>query len=1156
MPENAEPVTERRRRVRWPWVLAIVAIVFWFTHEPVLVWGLRQAVDHFGRRLGVKLEFEQVRLHLFVPIEFRGVRFRVLNPPASRTDVTAELIRLKTTTGWRMLFGDGRVFQDLEVDRLNGTFDFRPEAIIPQPMPELPPDEQRALAAIVLRFLPLQLEVRSSNAVFLAENQSYTVNGVDGTFYETKPGRLSWNYALIEAGTIRQEFDNDTGVTAWKNGAMYVSDFRLRGDVVLRDFVANYVNPGGISLDADIGAYGGTVRLTIEFGAKNDLVYIDAATAIVNVPVEQLSEILAMDGSASGVIRDGRLTFRGNPERVVDAEVSVRLSANDFRWSERGWNSLVVGANYIGRRLYLSTFDLAQAENKISMNGEMAFPENPDDLPSSRFLVNLSADVRDLRQLAALAGPEFEEVAGRLYLHGSLSGEKGEIDGYLNGEASGIEYMGLAPASAKLSVVVNGNSLEVRSGELWSGDDRVSARGSIDLRGPHRYWGEIDGAIQDIGLYAPYAGEWAANNVFTGAADFQWQGDGTESAHSGAFHAKIDNMTTAATPTGLTGEFAGTYSPENIYFSQVRLSHGMLGLDTRVTIAASGLNLSDIQLKRRDVEILSGEAFVPLNVFALAAGGTLATALDLKKPVYANLHSSELSVADLSQMVGQEAAVSGRVRLGLTASGTLPELQLSGSFTARDLSAEVEDFSIPATNIDVDLDSRDGRVVANGEVKMSGFQPMTLTAGMPFAFEETSDGGVRLFKPDAPIEAKLTFPSASVEVFRPWLPKARRMQGTVAGALNVAGTLNAPDIDGEMTVRGGDIEIDVNTPRLTAINGRLTFKDSRLTCESLRGEVGAGPFEITGWAEFSNPAEPQIQLHLKGSKILLARDPGLRLRADMNLDLQGRGSSGELSGSVLLVDGRIFRRLEVTPLLVPNPENTAGFTVPSFAGLVPPPFADWKLNIAVRNGMPFLLIGNLATGEISPELTISGTLGAPFAAGTVNLKDLQAYLPASTLLIPNGRIYFTRERPFMPIMDVRARAEVSGYNVQMYAYGALSQANLALRSDPPLSQEDLIALLTTGIVPAGLTGTGFGEAAVGQGGVILLRSIARQLEPMGIDLNDAVNRLTVNVVPPRDPSQTSALESRLKLTDHFSLTTGRDGFGFYNAGVQYTIKLR
>ncbi|MDD5199862.1 MAG: translocation/assembly module TamB domain-containing protein [Terrimicrobiaceae bacterium] len=1147
----------RSRRFRlWPWLLLAVAIAFWFGHEPALIWSARKAISTFGPRLGVRLEVGAMRLHLFQPIELREIRFRVTNPPASSTDVTAGRISLTANSLWEILFGDGRVFSQLDVDGIRGTFDFRKPALIPQPMPTLTREKQEQLAALTLRFLPKALRLRSSGAVFLADGQAYTLRGVDGDFTEAASGELTVKSALIQAGSIRQEIVNGRAATAWKDGALYLSDLRLRDEIIIRDFVANFVNLGGVSLDWDVGAYGGTVRGNIVFGSEEDELRLAASVAVVNLPIKPIPGLIALPVRADGIVRDARITFRGNPDHPLDDEISLRVSADNFRWNERGWQSLVAGANYIGRRLYLSTFDLAQADNRISANGELAIPEQLKDVRNAHYFVNLAADVRDLAALSALAGPPFDQLGGQFYLHGTIQGDNGRLSGYLNGEASGIRYLALPPASARLSLVAQNDELQIRYANLWAGSDRIEAKGGIGIREPHRYTGELTGRIEDLGIYAPFAGAAVAQNVFTGAATLDWQGDGTMTANSGSFHVRLDHMVTSATPTGLTGEFAATYSPENIYFKTVRLTHAQLELNSQLTISASGVNVTGLSLRRGKLSLLAGEGFVPLNVFALSAGKTLAQALATDKPVYADFTSGDLPVAELIQMAGQKASVRGRLRGNLGASGTLPRLELAGQLIGRDLSATIEDFTIPATTADIALGTRDGRIDVKGSIQTRGFQPMTLDAHMPFAYEETRDGLVRLFHHDAPISAKLSFPGTSLEIFRPFVPAARRLQGALAGNATVAGTLNAPKIDGEATLSGGDIELSPDLPRINALGARVLMNTSRITLESLRGEVGAGPFEASGWADLTNPQQPRLHLQFKGSKILLARDPGLRLRADLDIAADGRGTDGAITGEVRFVEGRIFKKIEVTPFLVPNPVSGPAFAIPNFAGLVPEPWGRWKLDVSIKNGTPFLLLGNLATGEIAPDLAVRGTLAAPYLEGTISLKNLQAYLPATTLLIPDGKIYFTPQNPFMPIMDVRARADVSGYNVQMYAYGPLSEQNLALRSDPPLSQENLIFLLTTGLTPAGMSGAGLGEAAAGQGGIILLRSLVRQLEPFGIDLNDFVNRLSVRVVPPKDSSQASSLMSELRLTDRFSLTTGRDGYGFYNAGVQYTIRFR
>ncbi len=1154
-PVETAPPARRRRRI-WPWLLVALLVAFWFAHEPALTWGARKAIGYFGPRLGLQLEIGSMRLHLFHPIEFHDVRFRVTNPRASRTDAGARLIALGTNSLWQILFGDGRVLSYLRLEGLSGTFDFRRAALIPQPMPSFTRAQQEQVSAIVLRFLPQRLRIVSSGAVFLADDQSYAVTGLNGDFDENTSGRLTVKSVLIEAGSIRQEILNGSAVTAWKDGALYLSDLGLRDEIVLRDFVANFVNIGGVSLDWDVGAYGGTLRGNIVFGEEDHQLRLDAALSIVNLPVKPIPDLIALPAKADGIIRDARFTFRGNPDHPLDNEISLRISADNFRWNERGWQSLVAGVNYIGRRLYVTSFDLTQADNRISASGELAVPERLEDLPRAHYVGNLSADVRDLSALAALAGPTFEKIGGQLYLHGALQGDDGQLRGYLNGEASRIRYESLPPASARVSIVARNDELQVPYAEVWAGNDRLEAHGSIGIREPHRYAGEVKGRIDDLGIYTPFGGATVAENVFAGAATLDWQGDGAVGAHSGAFTMKLEDVMTSVTPTGLTGEFIGTYSPQNIYFKTVRLTHGTLQLNSQLTISSSGVNITGLSLKRAKLGLLNGEGFVPLDLFLLSSGKTLAQAMSTDKPVYANFTSGDLPVADLIEMAGQKANFRGQLRLNLGASGTLPQLKLAGQLTGRELSATIDNFTVPQTTADIALGTGDGGLSVKGSVQTRGFQPLTIEASMPFAYEETKDGGVRLVHEDAPIKAQLTFPRTSLEIFRPFVPAARRLQGTLAGSVSVAGQLNAPKFQGDATLADGEIELSTDLPRINALSAHVLMDTSRVTLESLRGEIGAGPFEVTGGADLTDPKNPAIHLQLKGSKVLLARDPGLRLRADLDLAVDGRGDSGSVRGSVLLVDGRIFKKLEVTPLLVPNPVGGPMFVPPVFAGLVPDPWGRWKLDVTIKNGMPFLLMGNLATGEISPDLALRGPLGAPYLDGVVTLKNLQAYLPASTLIIPEGKIYFAQQSPFMPVVDVRATTEVSGYNIQMVAFGPINESNLTLRSDPPLSQENLIFLLTTGLTPAGMSGAGLGEAAAGQGGIILLRSIARQLEPMGLDLNDFVNRLSVRVVPPKDTSHTSSLLSELRLTDNFSLTTGRDGYGFYNAGVQYTIRLR
>lgn len=1146
-------------RHRWVWITAAIFLVLWFGHGPVLTWGVRAGLDAIGPATGVQVKAGHLDVRLNGPIEVRDLQVQVSNPEPSTTDIRAASVKLRFESFWRMFWNAGRVFSILEVRGLEGTLDVRAEALPPPPfrLPTLSLAQKEQLSAVLLRLMPLQVLADVPKLQVIGDGQQYTIDALNLRLIEGATGEVIANEVDVKIMDFAQVSKNVSGDTTWRNGALTVLGVKVREGVVVRSFGVNLARLGGIGLAWELGLFAGTVRGDLDIGEHLGFLHLGGTVSLVDLELEPVATMLKLEDNVGGRIRDARITYRGSPDFPMDSEIAVRLEAGDFRWNDRGWETLELGATYIGRRLYLSNFHLAQESNLISANGEASIPADLAMLPKTRFFVNLSADVRNVEALANLVGPQLGDMHGQLSLHGSLSGDAGELDGYLNALANDLQIAGLPSGSAKVSAVVKTTEIEVKHFEFWSGEDRVNAHATIAMQAPHQYSGDVSLTVNDLGLYAPLLPHSSGPQIFTGSAVLDWQGDGTVDAHSGAFQVQLKDVITDRTPTGLTGQFEGTYSPENLYVGVARVEHGGLAMAARLTLSRAGVNVMDLRLDRNTTRLLTGEAFLPLDVFALVQGDPLADALDLDRPVYAEVSSGVLQVAEMVRMLGQDVAASGTLSINFGAKGMLPELEVSGRLDAKDLSATFEDFAFPVTSIAIALSTKDARVALDGLVDVTGFQPMTVAGSMPFAFERLPDGGMRWFDENAPVDARLRFPDTSLEILRPFLPTAKTLAGVMSGSVDVSGSISEPRVAGGMKLSGGVIEMAQNLPVVRDLTADIGFDAAEMTIRHVRGEVGAGPFEVTGRVNYADTRNPQIQVSLKGDSVLIYRDPGFRLRADMNLRLDGSvAGGGSLSGTVDLVDGRIFRRLEITPLIVQSRVAGGGIEIPVLSGLVPPPWSEWTIDVRLKNQSPFLLIGNLATGDISPDLTFTGTFGNPTVSGVINLQNLQAYLPASDLIVPNGRISFTAENPFMPIMDVRGYAEVSGIRVQAFAYGPLSNANFAMRSDPPLSQENLILLVTTGVAPVGMSGAGLGVVAAGQGSILLLRSFARQLEPLGINIGSFVNRIGVSVIPPIDNTEGTSIAAEFRVNDQFSLIAGTDGYGFFNTGIQYTLRLR
>lgn len=1137
---------------------AIVLIALWLVHPPVLARLLRYGLDRAATAAGFQVEVEDVSIRLGRPVVLENLRLRALDTAKSRTALDAGRITIGLNWPWRAFFGAKRLLREVVVEDTRSVWDFRSEAMPPPvPLPDLDPAAARAQAAGTLQMLPETMRVHRAGVEVLADDQAYFLENLSADFSEQESATFSADGGEIQAGPVRQTLGPLGGVTAWKAGTLYLADCVLLEGLKMQNFHLQLARPGGLAMGLEAAAYQGSLRADVSFGTENGLPSVDAAISASDVDAAPVAALLGLEGLAEGMLREGRLTFRGVPDRLLDGQASLLLAADGFLWKKRGWETLEVAANLIHRRLVVNNFSLRQKDNTLTGNGEVSLQGDWQGLAKAPFLLNLSASLKDLKALSALVGPPFEEMSGRMSLSSSVTGRDGRLDGFLSLEASQMTVRDHPVESGKVEITFAHNEAEVTQCEFWSGHDYLRGKGSVAVAPPHAYSGEIQGRLEDVAAYLNLLPAAQMPTVQGGTVQLRWQGDGTAAAHSGAFQVSLDDLVSEQTPSGLTGRFAGTYSPQNVYFSGLELEQGALRFSTQATLAGSGIKLRDAVLRAGGREVLDADVFLPLDPFALLAGKSLKEAVLPEKEIYANVTTrGALAVRDLLRLAGNDLPAEGTLQLNLKGSGKPASLTLNGRLEGRGLALRQENTSTPVTQLDATLQAADGMAALRGTLSPRGLPPLSLQADMPFGFLKTADGDLRWMNPEGNVSARLQIPRTDLKIFRPFMPSVQHLSGTLAGELSVAGTVGRPTITGGLSLTGGRIKTSTRDPVIDNLNGRVTFDTTRATIESFTGDIAAGPFTLRGGVTFADFANPQYDLTLTGQKILLARDPGLRLRANVDLRAAGNTTSGSVTGSVRLVDGRVFQRLEITPLLAPSPVDDAFFVPPRFDGLVPAPFAAWTLDVAIQNETPFTLLGNLAAGEIIPNLRLTGTLGNPFPVGHIELKDARAFLPFTTMDISNGRIDFIESDPWMPQLDVRATAETLDYDVQAFAFGPINERRLILRSDPPLPQEALILLLTAGLPPGAYAGAGFGEAAIGQGGLLLLRAFTRQFEHRGVDADSLINRLQITSVPPEYQGGRATLRGRFRLWQGLSLMSERDSFGFYNAGATYTLRFK
>ncbi len=1131
-------------------LVLVLGVLFWFGHPPVLAWAVRKGMVALCRAERLDFDAGLIRTRLGSPFVLENITLRAAGAGPSKTSL--EIARAEWEwNGLDAFFSKtGRLVSRLSITQVSGVWDGRTAAPGAEPSGGMPAVVRMSPAAM-LRLLPLTLELERSSVEILGDAHRMLIRDLSVRFSEHEVSRLSLGGLLFQADSFTQSFGAVHAVTAWKKGTFYLSGLEPVPGVVAENLSIDLLGAGGPLASMQAGVFGGTVRADVRFAPGRGA--WDVAVLASNVSLESVPPLLHLPGKAAGRLVEGRFTFRGRPERPADAEASLRLVAAGFLWNDRGWELLEIGASLIHRRLVVSNFDLRQKENHVNFNGEVSLSEGWSQIATSPFLLNVRADIQEVGALAGILGVPLSELGGRMSAAGSLSGRPDKVDGFLSLEASGLEFRSLPVSSIRLDAVFRQSEVEIGRCEVYSRKDTLQAKANIGLAAPHHYSAELDAKVADLAAYlVPFRAP-GAGAVSAGSMVVKWQGDGSAKAHSGAFDMQLGNFVSRLTPAGLTGKFAGTYSPQNVYFSKMEMDNGRLHLGLRTTVAASGITVRDMELRAGESMLLEGAAFFPIDAFAFASGTDWRAAIDADREAYIRaVTPKDLNIQDLLRLAGQSFPLQGRLRLQLEAGGPPAQLHAEGTINARGLSMPAPAGAVIAeSSLDAKFAARDGIAELEGAIQTKGLSPLTLKARSPFGLVRTDGGDWRWINPKGEFEAGLDFPRTDLAVFSPFLPVLPGLTGELTGRLELSETFAKPKFSGRIDLKNGGLAGSRWLPQVEKTDISVLFEAADARIEHGRGEAGGGKFELSGGARFSPSSSPSYDLRLRGEKILISREPGIRLRANADLHAVGDSSSGLVEGLVRLVDGRIDKRLVVDPVLVFLPEDPPEqarslLEMPDFTG----PLASWALDVRVDDGTPLILRGNLAQGEIIPSIRLTGTLGQPVPVGTVILRDVQAFLPFNTFLIPDGRIDFYPDRPWVPFLDVRGYTKLPGCEIEACAFGPASEGKLILRSEPPLPQESLVALLSSGALPGLMSRPGFDDLSAGQD-----RILRRLLEPADGLAGPLSTLLTTAPAPPDDLGLRAVFQDRVRLWDNLDPLHERDGFQIYCVGAGYLWRL-
>jgi hypothetical protein len=288
-----------------------------------------------------------------------------------------------------------------------------------------------------------------------------------------------------------------------------------------------------------------------------------------------------------------------------------------------------------------------------------------------------------------------------------------------------------------------------------------------------------------------------------------------------------------------------------------------------------------------------------------------------------------------------------------------------------------------------------------------------------------------------------------------------RSRGTAALLGQVKGPLSKPQVSGSARIVDGRFR-HLSAPHgLEAINGTISFDGSGIRLEDIQARVAGGEVTVGGRIALNGFAPGALSLTAAGEQMRLRYPEGFRSTVDADLWLRGDASAPLLGGSVIVHDAVWTRRFEVDPNIFEL--GSGGPVLP--AGPAATDSVPVRFDTQVIANNTLRIQNNLADVVASADLKLQGTYDRPAIFGRAEVDRGSIVFEGNRYVVTRGTIDFLTPPTgnIEPLFDIEAQTRIrvpsQTYQVTLGVSGTMRSFSLALGSDPPLPEPDIIALL-------------------------------------------------------------------------------------------------
>lgn len=418
---------------------------------------------------------------------------------------------------------------------------------------------------------------------------------------------------------------------------------------------------------------------------------------------------------------------------------------------------------------------------------------------------------------------------------------------------------------------------------------------------------------------------------------------------------------------------------------------------------------------------------------------------------------SELDVARLNPLSADYAEFSGALNADIAlqkdTNATVGKADIVIDSLAARPAAELEkqdpvDFS--EFSLKADFSNEGSELSLTIAPDLAGVEPLSLTA-------QTADLDTLMAAPrDTPINAQIQSRIAQLSALAFISPDFEALQGELALDADIGGTVNQPAAEGRLSLRNGQVAVEQLGIVLKSLEVDVDGDLHEGIDFIYQAQSGNGSLE--GEGEFTMAEQSwQMQTTLSGQQMEVMHLPEAYVVASPELSLSISPGSAALSGDLVIPEAELAP-LEFNSSVAPSRDvEIVGAQAPPAETLAT------DVNVRVKLGDDVRITGLGFEGRLTGDLEVVGDAGEILTGnGEITITDgiYEAY--GQKLTVDNGKIRFSGAAIDNPQLDIRAVRTGRDFIAGLHIQGPAASPQATLFSEPPMSQDNILAHILLG----------------------------------------------------------------------------------------------